>query len=63
VGAGAQLGGAVEGRFMAERMPRATLRVLLGYGHICLINHDLNLLDHVGPWIDSLESAEGVEAK
>lgn len=42
------------GRFMAERVPNATLRVLAGYGHICLINHDLDLLDHVGPWWDAI---------
>lgn len=38
------------GRFMAERIPRATLRILEGYGHICLINHDLDLEAIVGPW-------------
>jgi pimeloyl-ACP methyl ester carboxylesterase len=43
-----------EARFMAGRVPRSTLVVLEGYGHICLINHDLDLLDHVGPWLDAL---------
>jgi 3-oxoadipate enol-lactonase len=42
------------GRFMAARVPRAELRVLEGYGHICLINHDLDLLEHVGPWWDAV---------
>ncbi len=37
-------------RYMAERVPEASLTVLEGYGHVCLINHDLDLLDHVGPW-------------
>jgi pimeloyl-ACP methyl ester carboxylesterase len=37
-------------RYMAERVPDATVRILEGYGHVCLINHDLDLLDHVGPW-------------
>jgi pimeloyl-ACP methyl ester carboxylesterase len=46
-----------EGRFMAEQVPEATLVVLEGYGHICLINHDLDLLDYVGPWFDGLEAA------
>lgn len=40
-------------RYMAERMPRASVRVLEGYGHVCLINHDLDLLEHVGPWWDA----------
>lgn len=39
-----------EAKYMAERVPDATLRVLEGYGHVCLINHDLDLLDYVGPW-------------
>jgi pimeloyl-ACP methyl ester carboxylesterase len=37
-------------RYMAERTPTSELTILEGYGHICLINHDLDLLDHVGPW-------------
>ncbi|HKJ24828.1 MAG TPA: alpha/beta hydrolase, partial [Myxococcota bacterium] len=41
-------------RFMAARVPNATLRILEGYGHICLINHDLDLLEHVGPWWDEV---------
>lgn len=41
-----------EARFMSERVPDAELVILEGYGHICLINHDLSLLDHVGPWWD-----------
>jgi pimeloyl-ACP methyl ester carboxylesterase len=41
-----------EARFMARRLPRATLRILEGFGHVCLINHDLDLLEHVGPWFD-----------
>lgn len=41
-----------EARFMAARMPNATVRILEGYGHICLINHDLSLLDHIDPWLE-----------
>jgi hypothetical protein len=26
------------------------MQVLEGYGHICLINHDLDLLELVEPW-------------
>ncbi len=37
-------------RYMAERTPRSDLTILEGYGHICLINHDLDLLDHIAPW-------------
>ncbi|MCP3986946.1 MAG: alpha/beta hydrolase [bacterium] len=39
-----------EARFMSQRVPRGEMKVLEGYGHICLINHDLDLLDHIGPW-------------
>ncbi len=41
-----------EARFMAERVPNATFQILEGYGHICLINHDLDLLDYVQPWYE-----------
>jgi pimeloyl-ACP methyl ester carboxylesterase len=39
-----------EARFMSARVPNAEMQVLEGYGHICLINHDLDLLEFVGPW-------------
>jgi pimeloyl-ACP methyl ester carboxylesterase len=39
-----------EAEFMSARVPNAEMRVLEGYGHICLINHDFDLLDYVGPW-------------
>jgi pimeloyl-ACP methyl ester carboxylesterase len=45
-----------EARFMASRVPNATLQILEGYGHICLINHDLNLLDYVAPWLDATQA-------
>lgn len=41
-----------EARLMSERVPNAEMRVLEGYGHICLINHDLDLLEFVAPWWD-----------
>jgi pimeloyl-ACP methyl ester carboxylesterase len=44
-----------EGRLMAARVPNATLEILEGYGHICLINHDLNLRDFIAPWIERIE--------
>jgi 3-oxoadipate enol-lactonase len=37
-------------RFMHERVRGSRIQVLEGYGHVCLINHDLHLIDHVGPW-------------
>ncbi|MDH3637302.1 MAG: alpha/beta hydrolase [Gammaproteobacteria bacterium] len=46
-----------EARYMAERVPRAQMQVLEGYGHICLINHDLNLLDYIEPWYTCLSTA------
>ncbi len=42
-----------EARFMAERAPRATVEVLEGYGHICMINHDLDLLERIEPWYEA----------
>jgi pimeloyl-ACP methyl ester carboxylesterase len=35
---------------MADQVPNAEMRVLEGYGHICLITHDLDLADIVVPW-------------
>lgn len=37
-------------RFMHDRVPGSEMNVLEGYGHVCLINHDLDLIDHVAPW-------------
>jgi hypothetical protein len=42
---------------MAERVPNGTLRTLEGYGHVCLICHDFDLLEHVQPWADSLRAS------
>jgi pimeloyl-ACP methyl ester carboxylesterase len=41
-----------EARFMTARMPNATMRVLPGYGHICVITHDFNLLELIDPWLE-----------
>jgi pimeloyl-ACP methyl ester carboxylesterase len=41
-----------EARFMGERAPQASVRILEGYGHVCLIHHDFDLLEHVRPWLD-----------
>ncbi|HSF16942.1 MAG TPA: alpha/beta hydrolase [Vicinamibacteria bacterium] len=40
--------------YMSAHMPNATMRVLEGYGHICMINHDFHLLDHIEPWLRSI---------
>ncbi len=40
-----------EARYMAARMPRATVRILEGYGHVCMIHDDFDLLAHVDPWL------------
>ena len=45
------------GRYMAERTPRAELTILEGYGHICLINHDLDLLAYIDPWWERIGEA------
>jgi pimeloyl-ACP methyl ester carboxylesterase len=44
-------------RYMTERVPGSEMRVLEGYGHVCLINHDLDLIDHVAPWWDRVREA------
>ena len=37
-------------RYMHERVAASRVHVLEGYGHVCLINHDLDLIDFIGPW-------------
>lgn len=39
-----------EGRYMAERVPGAVLRVLRGHGHICMIAPDLDLERVLHEW-------------
>jgi 3-oxoadipate enol-lactonase len=45
-----------QARLMAGAVPRSTMRVLDGHGHICLIAPDLNLLEIVDAWQGSLEA-------
>lgn len=52
-----------EARFMSERVPDAEMKILEGYGHICLINHDLSLLDHIEPWWGRVSARRGEGAK
>jgi len=47
--------------FMHARVPDSQVRILEGYGHICLINHDLDLCDHVGPWWEQARHAQPPE--
>lgn len=42
-----------QGRYMAERVAGATLHVLHGHGHICLIAPDLDLGQILGDWTRS----------
>ena len=37
-------------RYMHERVRNSTFEVLEGYGHVCLIDHDLDLTRFVVPW-------------
>lgn len=40
-----------QAELMVSRVPRATLRILHGHGHICLIAPDLCLRDTLLPWL------------
>lgn len=47
-------------RYMHARVGPSQLQVLEGYGHVCLINHDLDLCALIGPWWDDVrEPAPG----
>ena len=41
-----------QARYMVTRVPGATLRVLDGHGHICLISPDIDLADILREWQD-----------
>ena len=43
-----------EARFMAARVPSATVRVLDGFGHVCMIHHEFDLLEHITPWLETI---------
>jgi len=36
--------------YMAERVPGAEMQALDGYGHVCLIDHDLDISERIRPW-------------
>lgn len=38
--------------YMGERIPNANVMMLDGYGHCCLINHDLDLAQIITDWLD-----------
>ena len=37
-------------RYMHERVRGSSLTILEGYGHVCLIDHDLDLNDYIAHW-------------
>lgn len=39
-----------QARFMAARVPRSTVRILNGHGHICLIAPDIDLAEMLTAW-------------
>ncbi len=43
-------------RYMATRIPGAQMKVLEGFGHVCLITHDLDLREHVVPWWENSQA-------
>lgn len=45
-----------QARFMAERVPNGTLRVLQGHGHICLLAPNLDLAHILEEWARSVRS-------
>ena len=42
-----------QAKLMVSRVPRATLRVLHGHGHICLIAPDVDLREILLPWLEA----------
>ncbi len=42
-------------RYMHERTRHSSMSILQGYGHVCLIDHDLDLTQHVVPWWTGLD--------
>lgn len=51
-----------QARYMAARVPRASLRVLEGHGHICLIAPDLELSELLEDWRRSIEPASSASS-
>lgn len=41
-------------RYMHAQVRDSSLTVLEGYGHVCLIDHDLDLTEYVDPWWNGL---------
>lgn len=48
-----------QARYMAERVPGATLRILRGHGHICLIAPNVDLGAMLEEWTDRSHDAGG----
>jgi 3-oxoadipate enol-lactonase len=51
-----------EAHSMAARLPQPTLRVLEGYGHVCLIDGELDLLELVAPWFEGVRDVGPAQA-
>lgn len=43
-------------RYMHERTRRSSMSILEGYGHVCLIDHDLDLTHFILPWWSGVRS-------
>lgn len=43
--------------YMAERVPEAEMQALEGYGHVCLIDHDLDISERICPWWSTVASS------
>jgi 3-oxoadipate enol-lactonase len=50
-----------QARLMADRVPGATLRILEGHGHICLIAPNLNLAQILAEWQQSVPLRRDIE--
>ena len=44
-------------RYMHERVRGSSMSILEGYGHVCLIDHDLDISEHIVPWWGERDSA------
>jgi pimeloyl-ACP methyl ester carboxylesterase len=54
---------AAQARMMTERIPNATMRVLSGHGHICLIAPDLDVCQILAEWQGAASTIGNVTSK
>lgn len=45
-------------RYMHERVGRSAIEILNGYGHVCLIDHDLDISEVIVPWWDEYSECD-----